>query len=175
MITGSVPHVQVGSDADVAECIALWTAAVATRDGVQESAAVRARAAEKFRVERVALVVLRGSAHRQDGVDRPMPLDGFALVTAPGTGRPDDPADAAYLSLLAVRPDLQAHGVGRALLTAAVDAAVARGHRSVALHVLTDNARAVRLYAAAGFRPVGVPFPHALSGVETQTFVTGPR
>ncbi|WP_175470192.1 N-acetyltransferase, partial [Curtobacterium sp. MCBA15_001] len=100
-------------------------------------------------------------------------LDGFVLVTAPGTGRAGDPEGAAYLSLLAVRPDLQARGVGRALLVAGVEAARAAGHDAVALHALAGNARAVRLYEAAGFRPTGTEFPHALTGAPTRTYVTG--
>lgn len=163
MITRPVPVVRLAGDADVPDCIDLWTAAVAARDGVAEQPAVRDRAAAKFAESRVAVVVLRDAA----GI-----LDGFALVTAPGTGRSDDPADAAYLSLLAVRPDQQAHGVGRALLTAAVDAARDAGHDGVVLHVLEDNARAVRLYESAGFRPTGVGFPHAISGVLTRTYAT---
>lgn len=166
MTTGSVPLARAGTDADVAASIDLWVAAVAARDGEPESAAVRERAAAKFAVPRVALVVLRGQEAR---------LDGFALVTAPGTGRPEDPTDAAYLSLLAVRPDAQAHGVGRVLLAAAVRAAADAGHPAVALHVLADNERAVRLYEAGGFRPTGTTFPHALTGVPTRTYVARPE
>ncbi|WP_144763204.1 N-acetyltransferase [Curtobacterium sp. 9128] len=164
MSTSPASVVRTGTDADVAACIDLWTSAVAARDGVSASTAVRARAAEKFRTPRVALVLLPGSP---DGAA----LDGFALLTAPGTGRSTDPADAAYLSLLAVRPDLQARGVGRALLTAAVAAATAAGHPAVALHVLVDNARAVRLYEASGFGATDVAFPHALTGTPTRTYV----
>lgn len=148
----------------VAGCIDLWCAAVAARDGVAEDPAVRARAGTKFLADRVALLV----AGSDDGG-----LDGFVLVTAPGTGLAGDPDDAAYLSLLAVRPDLQARGVGRALLVAGTDAALAAGHPSVALHALAGNTRAVRLYEAAGFRPTGTEFAHALSGAPTRTYVTG--
>jgi ribosomal protein S18 acetylase RimI-like enzyme len=147
------------------DCVDLWTAAVAARDGVPEDSAVRVRAEAKFQVPRVAcLVAASGSS---------APLDGFVLVTAPGTGRPTDPSDAAYLSLLAVRPDLQARGVGRALLVAAVEAADAAGHPAVVLHALADNLPALRLYEEAGFRPTGVTFPHALTGRLTATYVVG--
>jgi ribosomal protein S18 acetylase RimI-like enzyme len=88
-------------------------------------------------------------------------------------GPSDGPVDAAYLSLLAVRPDLQARGVGRALLVAAVEAADAAGHPAVVLHALADNLPALRLYEAAGFRPTGVTFPHALTGRLTATYVVG--
>jgi ribosomal protein S18 acetylase RimI-like enzyme len=158
--------------AEIDDCVELWVAAVAHRDGRTAPAvdpaddpvlvAVRARAEEKFRAPRVACLVVPG-----DG--RP---DGFALLTAPGTGRPTDPADAVYLSLLAVRPGVQARGVGRALLTATVRAAAAAGHSRVALHVLADNDRAVRLYEAGGFRPTGTEFPHAVTGIVTRTYAT---
>jgi ribosomal protein S18 acetylase RimI-like enzyme len=144
-------------------CVDVWTAAVAARDGVPEDSAVRVRAEAKFAVPRVACLVAAAAG----------PLDGFVLVTAPGTGRPTDPSEAAYLSLLAVRPDLQARGVGRALLVAAVDAAFTAGHPAVVLHALDDNLPALRLYEAAGFRPTGVTFPHALTGRRTATYVVG--
>lgn len=162
MIESSVV-VRPASPEQVAACIDLWCAAVAARDGAPEHPAVRARAVEKFAAERVALLV----AGPVDGA-----IDGFVLVTAPGTGRPTDPEDAAYLSLLAVRPDLHARGVGRALLTGAVQTARQAGCPRVVLHVLADNVRAVRLYEAAGFTPTGHAFPHAVTGVSTRTYVT---
>lgn len=163
MIESSVVVRAATPDEDPA-CIDVWTAAVAARDGVPEDSAVRVRAEAKFQVPRVVCLVAAGSS---------APLDGFVLVTAPGTGRPTDPSEAAYLSLLAVRPDLQARGVGRALLVAAVDAAFAVGHPAVVLHALADNTPALRLYEAAGFRATGVTFPHALTGRLTATYVVG--
>ncbi|WIB59371.1 N-acetyltransferase [Curtobacterium sp. MCLR17_007] len=162
MIESSVV-VRPATPDDEPRCIDLWCAAVAARDGVPEHPATRARAEQKFTAPRVALLVAAGGANR---------LDGFVLVSEPGTGRPTDPEDAAYLSLLAVRPDVQAHGVGRRLLVEGVTAARAAGHPAIALHALADNARAVRLYEAAGFRSAGVDFPHALTGTPTRTYVT---
>ncbi|WP_267421530.1 MULTISPECIES: GNAT family N-acetyltransferase [unclassified Curtobacterium] len=164
MIESSVVVRAATPDEDPA-CVDVWTAAVAARDGVPEDSAVRVRAEAKFAVPRVACLVASAGASA--------PFDGFVLVTEPGTGRPTDPADAAYLSLLAVRPDLQARGVGRALLVAAVEAAGAAGHPAVVLHALDDNLPALRLYEAAGFRPTGVTFPHALTGRRTATYVVG--
>ncbi|KTR54427.1 hypothetical protein NS359_00045 [Curtobacterium oceanosedimentum] len=123
---------------------------------------MRARADDKFAAERVALVVA------EDGAAGPL---GFALVTAPGSG--GTPSDAAYLSLLAVAPAAQGHGLGRRLLAAAVDAAAAAGHDRCELHALDDNAPALALYASAGFRPVGEAFPHALSGRPTHVWQAG--
>lgn len=158
--------VRAAAPGEDASCIDLWVSAVATRDGVAESGAVRARALTKFRADRVALVV---AAEADAG--RPA---GFALVTAPGTGAPDDPADAAYLSLLAVDPRAQGRGLGRALLAAAVGAAARAGYPRCLLHALEDNGPALGLYRSAGFRPVGEPFPHALSGRPTRAWVATP-
>jgi ribosomal protein S18 acetylase RimI-like enzyme len=160
--TAAVRVAPAGAATDDA-CIDLWAAAVAARDGGPETPAVRARAAGKFAAERVALVVAPG--------DDDLGVGGFALVTAPGTGGGAGPTDAAYLSLLAVDPAAQGSGLGRSLLLAAVDAARDAGYEHCMLHALEDNAPAVRLYRSAGFRPVGEPFPHALSGRPTRTFV----
>lgn len=154
-------------EATAAACVDLWVRAVADRDGVPASAAVRDRAEAKFAAERVALVVA------DDGA-APAVVTGFALVSAPGTGGPSasDAASsgAAYLSLLAVAPGAQGHGLGRRLLAAAVSAAAAAGCSHCELHALDDNAPALALYAGAGFRPVGDPFPHALSGRPTRVW-----
>lgn len=160
-MTGSSCVVRAACEDETGACIDLWTTAVATRDGVQESDAVRDRARAKFAARRVALVVAA-----DDGG-----LAGFALVTAPGTGSSDDPADAAYLSLLAVDPRAQGHGLGRSLLRAAVSRAEHAGHHRCLLHALEDNAPALRLYRSAGFRPLGAVFPHALSGRPTRAWI----
>jgi ribosomal protein S18 acetylase RimI-like enzyme len=172
VIESSVVVRAATADEDPA-CVDVWTAAVAARDGVPEDSAVRVRAEAKFQVPRVACLVATSGSVSSVSEEPSAPIDGFVLVTAPGTGRPTDPSDAAYLSLLAVRPDLQARGVGRALLVAAVEAAVAAGHPTVVLHALDDNLPALRLYEAAGFRPTGVTFPHALTGRRTATYVVG--
>lgn len=150
---------------DDAACIALWVAAVAARDGAPRSSSVRDRAAAKFAVERVALVVARDADGSDAGVA------GFALVTAPGTGGVTDPTDAAYLSLLAVDPTAQGRGLGRLLLRHAVDEAARAGHDRCLLHALEDNAPALALYRSAGFEPVGEPFPHALNGRPTRAWI----
>lgn len=148
-------------DATAVACTELWVAAVAARDGLPPSDAVRDRARDKFAAERVALVV----AEAATGSD---PV-GFALVTAPGTGGGPD-TGAAYLSLLAVHPAAQGHGLGRRLLAAAVSAAADAGHRRTELHALDDNTAALALYRSAGFAPLGDAFPHALSGRPTRVW-----
>ena len=46
------------------------------------------------------------------------------------------------------------HGLGRVLLSAAVDWARAQGARTVTLRVQADNAAALRMYEGLGFRVV---------------------
>ncbi len=160
---GSSFVVRTADGSSAAACVELWVTAVAARDAAPASDAVRDRARTKFAAERVALVV----AEDAGGV----PV-GFALVTAPGTG--GTAGDAAYLSLLAVDPHAQGHGLGRRLLTAAVTAAAEAGHDRCELHALDDNAPALALYRSAGFRPVGQPFPHTLNGRPTRVWRAGP-
>ena len=57
---------------------------------------------------------------------------------------------------IAVSPDRQRGGVGRALMDAAVAEARARGARRLTLHVLGPNTAARRLYESTGFAVEGV-------------------
>lgn len=65
-------------------------------------------------------------------------------------------SDDAYVQTIAVAPDHQHRGIGRALLSALLAAACAQGCRRVDLEVRADNDIAMRLYAQSGFRRVGV-------------------
>lgn len=175
---GSSFVVRAASEGEAAACVDLWVAAVAERDAVPESDAVRARALAKFAVSRVALVVAADPVDAAGALGEGTEalaegdgLAGFALVTAPGTGGPGDPEDAAYLSLLAVHPRAQGLGAGRDLLRAAVEAAARSGHARCVLHALEDNAPALGLYRSAGFTPWGEPFAHPLSGRPTRAWV----
>jgi len=60
----------------------------------------------------------------------------------------------ARVNAVAVRPELQGHGIGRALLARAE--AMARAEDAVTLTLMTaeDNAPARRLFVSAGFLPV---------------------
>ena len=60
-----------------------------------------------------------------------------------------------YLDSLAILPQYQGMGVGRALLDAATERAFAMGHQRVGLIVDFDNHDAERLYASLGFKRVG--------------------
>ncbi len=61
--------------------------------------------------------------------------------------------DEAWVQNIAVRRDLQRHGVGRRLLESLLETA---GDRNVLLEVAADNAPAQRLYATYDFEPVGI-------------------
>jgi ribosomal protein S18 acetylase RimI-like enzyme len=75
--------------------------------------------------------------------------DGIALMYIRRqifTGEPD-----AYLQELYVAPDKRGHGLGRALLEAAMDLARERGADHFDLTTSTDDAEARGLYESAGF------------------------
>ena len=75
-----------------------------------------------------------------------MPV-GFALARDLG-------AEGEILTL-GVVPTCRRRGVGRALLCAILDRARRQSIPSIVLEVAADNAAARRLYAAAGFVPIG--------------------
>ena len=64
-------------------------------------------------------------------------------------------ADQGEVANIAVAPDQRGHGVGRALLDAALGEAAARGITAVYLEVRDSNQRARELYASRGFEEVG--------------------
>ncbi|MCL2794254.1 MAG: GNAT family N-acetyltransferase [Microbacteriaceae bacterium] len=144
---------------EVDRCVEVWVRACADRDG-ESTAGVADRAAAKF-AHRVSWLVAA-----RDGR-----IDGFALATEAGSGAEGDPADAAVLSLLAVSPDAQGGGLGRQLLRAAQADLVRLGYHRVVLHVLADNAAAVRLYESEGWQRHGEPFDHTLLHRPSQSYV----
>jgi ribosomal-protein-alanine N-acetyltransferase len=64
--------------------------------------------------------------------------------------------DEMHINNLAVHPDCRQRGLGRRLLAAVLAAAYGMGVRRATLEVRRSNLAAQRLYAAAGFRVVGV-------------------
>ena len=64
-------------------------------------------------------------------------------------------ADEVEILSVGVIPDRRGEGSGRRLLAAALDGAVARGAKAMALEVAADNAAARALYDGAGFVKVG--------------------
>jgi len=65
-------------------------------------------------------------------------------------------ASEADVQTIAVLPAAQGGGVGRLLLAALVDAAVAAGSTALLLEVRADNSRARDLYARNGFEQIAV-------------------
>lgn len=66
--------------------------------------------------------------------------------------------DEVQLARLAVRPDRQGQGIGRALLNDAIRHAAGEFNVLV-LNTQTTNARSQRLYRGYGFKPLGSPVP----------------
>ncbi len=64
-------------------------------------------------------------------------------------------ADEAEILTVAVLPEARRQGLGRSLLEAAAEQAVARGAVALFLEVSTANGPAQALYATCGFVPVG--------------------
>jgi ribosomal protein S18 acetylase RimI-like enzyme len=94
---------------------------------------------------------------------RRAPLDHLLVAEVAGRGvlgmvrfgpDPDDPERGHVFSLY-VHPDSQGLGLGRALLTAAGEALVARGYAQATLWVFTDNTAARAFYARLGWQPDG--------------------
>jgi ribosomal protein S18 acetylase RimI-like enzyme len=71
-------------------------------------------------------------------------------------------ADVWYLGMFAVRPDLQARGLGRILLAASEQFVTARGARRMRISVIQLREPLIAWYERRGFRATGetVPFPY---------------
>lgn len=65
------------------------------------------------------------------------------------------PEEAVFLHLLAVHPRFFRRGLGREMVSFAMDRARSRGARALRLDVIKDNLPALRLYASLGFSAVG--------------------
>jgi len=88
---------------------------------------------------------------------------------------PTDPEGAAVVGLLAVAPERQTHGLGRALLRAATDRLSHLGYVQAVLHALIDNAPAVRLYESEGWEALGAEYEHPLLKRPLRTFTRSLR
>lgn len=64
-------------------------------------------------------------------------------------------SDEAEILTVCVAPDERRRGLGRALVSAALDSAAWRGAHRVYLEVAVDNAAALSLYRSVGFAEVG--------------------
>ena len=58
----------------------------------------------------------------------------------------------AFVAYMAVEPDVQRRGIGRALLNAAEDLARERGLPTIAMMVTENNLSALGLYTSSGYR-----------------------
>ena len=65
------------------------------------------------------------------------------------------PEEVFFLHLLAVHPRAARRGLGREMVSFAMDRARSRGARALRLDVIKDNLPALRLYASLGFSAVG--------------------
>ena len=82
-------------------------------------------------------------------------------------------AGEAEVLTLAVQPTHRRQGVGRALLRAGLDGALAAGAETVFLEVAADNSAALALYRAAGFEAAGhrAGYYHRPGGVAADALV----
>jgi ribosomal-protein-alanine N-acetyltransferase len=80
---------------------------------------------------------------------------GFVDDTAAGLVLARDLGGECEILALGVAPEYRRRGMGGALLQAALDEARRRGLPAAVLEVAADNKAARRLYARAGFVPVG--------------------
>ncbi|MDD3443999.1 MAG: ribosomal protein S18-alanine N-acetyltransferase [Zavarzinia sp.] len=79
----------------------------------------------------------------------------FALMVGGGFALLRTAADETEVITIAVAPDRRGAGLGRLLMTAALDAAARDGARHVLLEVAVDNDAALGLYRTLGFAEVG--------------------
>jgi len=79
---------------------------------------------------------------------------GLAWAKADATG-----SLTIHLFQMWVAPEHRSRGLGRSLLSTAVQWARDRGAKTMLLSVTCGDTSAVQLYASAGFQPVGIPRP----------------
>jgi len=85
--------------------------------------------------------------------DSGMPLGSVTFVPGPGPLAESEDPDDAHIRMLAVAPEAQGRGVGRALVEACIERARAAGKRRVLLKTRQSMASAHRIYGSLGFRP----------------------
>lgn len=101
--------------------------------------------------------VLRRVAHRAAAADVLVGmLDGtlagtVTYVPGPGPYAEGDDPDAAWIRMLAVEPELERRGIGRALTMACVERARAAGRARILLNTGDPQLAAQRLYEGLGF------------------------
>jgi GNAT superfamily N-acetyltransferase len=91
---------------------------------------------------------------------------GYCYVAAPARGEPDDSARAELVAIY-VDPESWRRGVGRELMTAAVEEARRRGFHELTLWSFERNERALSFYAQLGFVREEIRQPHEPTGAPT--------
>lgn len=141
--------IRAGASDEREACVSIWLDALRARDGAEQGPDVAARARAKFTRPIVRFAVAG-----------PGP-SAFALTVDTGT---DSSKRVAMFELLAVAPDDAGHGIGRALVADAIEAATKAGYSAMELSVRAGNDRAAKLYSSCGFTRQGDPVPHPLGG-----------
>ena len=77
-----------------------------------------------------------------------------------------DPIGMFELFAMGVRPEAQAQGIGRRLVSHALDLARSQGFGCVEGAVFADNARMLRLLLSFGFRPVRIEYHRRSDGAD---------
>ncbi len=81
--------------------------------------------------------------------------------------KPLEPPRVAEIKRLFVRPQARGAGVGKALVAAAIAAAVRLGYREIKLDTLPQMQGAIALYKASGFAPIPPYGSHPYPGLVT--------
>ena len=79
-----------------------------------------------------------------------------------GRGRDEDHAEWGEIVSLYILPEAMGHGVGSALLHAAMDALHADGYKQVYLWAIAEYAHGLRFYQRRGFRATGEHLPYKI-------------
>ena len=138
---------------DVEMCVDIWVRSLESRDGAVDAQAMAERVRSAFLNPIIRFAVATA------------PRVGFAFVES-GRPNPTEP----LLRFLAVEPDGEGSGIGRALLADAIDNTAIGGFRSLVLEVRTNNEPAIELYTRAGFEPSGAAVPHPRAGYPMQPY-----
>jgi GNAT superfamily N-acetyltransferase len=95
---------------------------------------------------------------------RPLPYGEIAGATNVAAGPATGTTDTAELKRLYVDPAARGRGLGRRLVTVALDHARRAGYRHVKLDTLAQMASARALYASLGFVPCAAYYHNPLGG-----------
>jgi len=68
---------------------------------------------------------------------------------------------------IGIRPELKRHGIGRKLITHAIDVAKKLGFKSIEAFVFADNVGMLRLLLSLGFIPSGMEYHKRADGADT--------